>query len=312
MTPRRAFIVGAYRPSGGALMHYQIARLLAENLGFDVTIVTLRGERFEDGPWTKPCKFPTIALDDVQGELQRDDVYISSPVWDRNWIGATHPGPKISFVQSLSPWTVLDCAYDVYVSASSACQTLLREFWRLESRIIHPFCLTPEPTATPSWHDRPPTRVVVHGKGDEQFFREMLARIQRNVTSVVPGVQFDHLRPFGTFIPHSEVLSALDATRYLLTLSPSEGFGIVPLEAMARGVVVAGFDGIGGRDYMQPARNCECYPVSYIRTIEERLIKVLTDEAHAQSISTAAKLTPGHYSKSRFEREWLDVLSAVV
>ncbi len=43
MTPRRAFIVGAYRPSGGALMHYQIARLLAENLGFDVTIVTLRG-----------------------------------------------------------------------------------------------------------------------------------------------------------------------------------------------------------------------------------------------------------------------------
>lgn len=37
-----------------------------------------------------------------------------------------------------------------------------------------------------------------------------------------------------------------------LSLSRLEGFGLTPLEAMASGCIVAGFTGIGGRDYANP------------------------------------------------------------
>ncbi len=44
MTARRAFVVGAYRPSGGALMEWSRSHdFWRRAFDFDVTIVTLRG-----------------------------------------------------------------------------------------------------------------------------------------------------------------------------------------------------------------------------------------------------------------------------
>ena len=40
--------------------------------------------------------------------------------------------------------------------------------------------------------------------------------------------------------------------KVFLSLSRLEGFGLTPLEAMASGCVVAGFTGIGGREYAIP------------------------------------------------------------
>jgi len=42
----------------------------------------------------------------------------------------------------------------------------------------------------------------------------------------------------------------------LYPLSVAEGFGLVPLEAMAMGSVVVGFDGYGGREHLTPGANC--------------------------------------------------------
>jgi glycosyltransferase involved in cell wall biosynthesis len=46
-----------------------------------------------------------------------------------------------------------------------------------------------------------------------------------------------------------EVAKAMGEARVFLSLSRLEGFGVTPLEAMAAGSVVAGFTGIGGREY---------------------------------------------------------------
>ena len=42
--------------------------------------------------------------------------------------------------------------------------------------------------------------------------------------------------------------------------SYAQGFGLMPLEAMAMGCTVVGFDGYGGRDYMRPDINCCVVP----------------------------------------------------
>lgn len=50
-------------------------------------------------------------------------------------------------------------------------------------------------------------------------------------------------------LSETEVAKALGSARVFLSLSRLEGFGLTPLEAMAAGCVIAGFTGIGGREY---------------------------------------------------------------
>ena len=47
-------------------------------------------------------------------------------------------------------------------------------------------------------------------------------------------------------LAHEALLERMSEHRYFLTLSPSEGFGLTQLEAMAAGCTVAGFHGGGG------------------------------------------------------------------
>ena len=50
----------------------------------------------------------------------------------------------------------------------------------------------------------------------------------------------------------AEVARRMGKAKVFLSLSRLEGFGLTPLEAMASGCVVAGFTGIGGREYASP------------------------------------------------------------
>lgn len=50
-------------------------------------------------------------------------------------------------------------------------------------------------------------------------------------------------------LTEAQVGSIMGASKIFLSLSRLEGFGLTPLEAMAAGCVVAGFTGIGGREY---------------------------------------------------------------
>ena len=57
--------------------------------------------------------------------------------------------------------------------------------------------------------------------------------------------QWRELRGLG----EAEVARAMGEASVFLSLSRLEGFGLTPLEAMSAGCVVAGFTGIGGREY---------------------------------------------------------------
>jgi glycosyltransferase involved in cell wall biosynthesis len=53
-------------------------------------------------------------------------------------------------------------------------------------------------------------------------------------------------------VGEAEAARMMGEARVFLSLSRLEGLGLTPLEAMASGCVVAGFTGIGGREYATP------------------------------------------------------------
>ena len=53
-------------------------------------------------------------------------------------------------------------------------------------------------------------------------------------------------------VGEAEAARMMGEARVFLSLSRLEGFGLTPLEAMASGCIVAGFTGIGGREYATP------------------------------------------------------------
>ncbi|MEM8631565.1 MAG: glycosyltransferase [Pseudomonadota bacterium] len=59
-------------------------------------------------------------------------------------------------------------------------------------------------------------------------------------------------------VPYERVLEILGESLIFLSFSWQEGFGLPPAEAMARGCIVIGYPGIGGREYFDPAYS---YPV---------------------------------------------------
>lgn len=53
-------------------------------------------------------------------------------------------------------------------------------------------------------------------------------------------------------VPADEVARILQQTQIFLSVSHREGFGMPPLEAMACGAYVVGYDALGGREYLRP------------------------------------------------------------
>ncbi len=53
-------------------------------------------------------------------------------------------------------------------------------------------------------------------------------------------------------VPAHEVAHAMQQTQIFLSVSHREGFGMPPLEAMACGAYVVGYDALGGREFLRP------------------------------------------------------------
>jgi glycosyltransferase involved in cell wall biosynthesis len=100
---------------------------------------------------------------------------------------------------------------------------------------------------------------------DQALFKP--AAIKHNVISFMPrkrSIEATYIRDMFRFqfpqyrdwkwqelnnFSESEIAGMMGASKVFLSLSRLEGFGLTPLEAMAAGCVVAGFTGIGGREY---------------------------------------------------------------
>ena len=321
---KRAYVVQAYHPNGGNYMAYHLARIL--NLDFDYNICVLtddiqqlqhgpRQDIFEYNP-VYPCK----PISDATQLVSRNDLFICNPSYSHLNFGLKLSGLKIMYIQGFTTFTFLDRFFDKYVTVSQFVNSFIKNTYNLETHTIPPFIqdniLEPNEGITP-WETREPGSLHLNLKGDLDQQAHLLSNLRSEIKARDSGVEAEikwkkAMVATRVKLPHKALLAQIASARYFLTLSVAEGFGLVPLEAMAMGSTVMGFDGFGGRDYMKNGVNCSVRPYPDIAGLAEQIIQVVRNPKYAQQLALEGQLTAKKYTYAEFRKAWITEFKAIL
>jgi hypothetical protein len=284
-------------------MCYHLGRILHLDFGLEVAAVALGDERRENGIFDYDVDLPAISVADMEQQIADQDILLANPSFSNYFFGPRLPGRKLMYVQDFKTFGLLDRYFNHYVCVSSFVARFIRTTYGLRAPVIPAFIELDRLPTAPAWQDRAAGSVLIHLKGDATFRRVAVARLRDAVVRRASGVDLDNVLDQPA-LPHADFLARLGASRYLVSLSPAEGFGLVPLEAMAMGTTVIGFDAFGGREYMKPGKNCLVTAYPDIEGIAERLVAALGAPAFAARLGEAGRLTALQFSYQRFRAAW--------
>lgn len=112
-------------------------------------------------------------------------------------------------------------------------------------------------------------------------------------------------------MPHDAVEQILGESALFLSLSRLEGFGLPPLEAMAKGCLVVGFTGFGGREYARPNNGLWCGEddlVACAHALAKGVGMIVQGDTAVDILVANAMATAAQYTLERQERELLQAL----
>lgn len=306
----RAYVIGACVPNGGTHMAYHLGRILAKDFGIPATAVRIGAETPDHGVFDYDLRMAQITLAEFEAAVGANDLVIVNPSFSARQFGARLPGFKICYVQGFTTYALLDRNLDHYVAVSDFVSAFLRTTYGLQPRIIPPFVTVAGLPSSPDWAQRPPLTVLVHPKGLPEVWQVSWQRLQAIVQRQAPEIVFEMLPAGG--IPQRDLLARIGAFRYLLTLSAAEGFGLVPLEAMALGTLVVGYDGFGGRHYLRDAENCRVAPYPEIERVAQLLIDAVRAPEESAALARRGPATAAKFSYAAFRDAWIDEFSRIL
>jgi hypothetical protein len=311
------YVIGAYIPNGGTLMAYHVARLFHLRFGFPVMAVTVEDETPDHGVFEYDPIFPSIPLAGFEQSVSRNDILICNPSFsDRNF-GLKLDCLKITYVQDFKTYRFIDRFFDHYVAVSDFIHDFLLTTYGLETAVIPPFIANTAELSPTAWNDRPECSVLVSAKGGGDLPQLLRQRLHQCVRSRAPdiaaAIDWDAAYlDLGRKIPQLELCRKLGSVRYLLSLTAAEGFGLVPLEAMAMGTTVVGFDAFGGRHYMRSGQNCLARAYPDIEGVANDLIALIRSPALGAQLAEAGPTTAAAYGYGQFRAAWELKLTEIV
>ena len=304
----RAFVIGAYLPNGGTLMAYHLGRILERDFGIHAIAVRVGDETADHGIHAYDLRMPLVSQQEMEREITDADILIVNPSFSVCQFGWRLPGFKISYVQDFKTFALLDRKFDHYVAVSDFVGQFLHTVYDLDVRVIPPFINLDRLPPALDWTQRPENLVLPYAKGIAEVWDLSWQRLREILAARAPDIILAEPIP-ASGIPQPELLSRIGAARYFLTLSAAEGFGLVPLEAMAMGAVVIGYDGFGGRQYMRPNENCAVAPYPQIERVAELLIAAVNDPGHSAQMARRGRETAAGYSYTAFRQSWIEEFS---
>ena len=148
------------------------------------------------------------------------------------------------------------------------------------------------------------------GDSDKKLQIAYMPRKRENETIFLKGL-FKSLYPEYRDIPwvpiknmtRRECAEILRESDIFASFSFAEGSGLPPLEAMACGCIVAGFDGQGGKDYATPANGFWVEEGDYVGFAHQlaNAIRASKSEGWRNDLKDACSLTTEGFSPARFK-----------
>lgn len=300
----KVFVAGALLPTGGAYMAYHLGRLLHLHFGyelFDIAVYPAEKRIFQ---YDTPIQTVTIAH--VEASIGPDDLMVVNPSFSQFLFGLRLPGRKVMYVQDFRTFLLMDCHFDLYVSVSSVVQRYIHALYDIESPVIPAFIQLNRMPQVKPWHERPPGSALVYVKNPSNEHRILLAELRNRLHAMgAHDIDLSNVME-GRKLTHQEFLQALGSVRYFINMSLAEGFGLVPLEAMAMGTLVTGVDGLAGRDYMQHGHNALVSSIKDLRHLPETIVTAFRDEQLAQSCVANGRETAKRYGHAAFKAAWME------
>ena len=304
---RRAFVVGAHMPNGGTYMAYHLGRILERDFGIPAVAVQMGAETADNRILDYDLRMPVVTCAAMESEITDRDILIVNPSFSSHQFGWRLPGLKICYVQGFTTFALLD-RFDHYVAVSRFVANFLRTVYAIETRVIPPFIHLERCHPAHDWSQRPANSMLISRKGLAEVWDVSWQRLRDVIGEKAPQILLQEpLAAAG--LPQAELFDALGGTRYFVTLSAAEGFGLVPLEAMAMGCTVIGYDGFGGRDYMRAGENCLVAPYPGIDRVVADVIAAVSDDRRSADIARRGHETAQRYSYAAFRAAWIDEFS---
>lgn len=308
---RQAYVVGAYLPNGGTHMAYHLGRILERDFGIPAIAVRVGEETPEHGIHAYDLPMPMVSLQQMEREITAADILIANPSFSAHLFGWRLPAFKLCYVQGFTTYALLDLKFDCYVAGGDFVADWLRATYAIDVPVIPPFINFDQLPVAPEWSQRPKAVVLPYAKGMPEIRELSFQRLRAILAERAPHTVLAETIP-SSGIPQPELLSRIGAARYFLILSAAEGFGLVPLEAMAMGTLVIGYDGYGGRHYMRSGGNCLVAPYPQIENVAELLIAAVNDPARSAEMANRGRETAAPFTYQAFRLAWIDKLSTAL
>lgn len=281
-------------------MAYHIGRVLHQFFGYEVFIV---GRRDEKIMFSYPFDFPAIPQDVFEKTVTSDDLLVCNPSFSNQQFGLRLPCKKLSYIQGIRSFSILDVYFNHYVFVSFWVKSFIEKYYGIRGNIIPAFIDTDLFSCSDSWSQRDGSITLTAQKYDEAAF----SRLRSIFSMKYPDCPLKfQLYPV---MKQYEFAQALRKHRYYLSTTVMEGFGLPMLEAMASGCTSVGWDAGGSSEYAVHGQNSMLSTYGDMDSLADNLHFVLTNPGEAYRLSKAGVVTGRNFSKERFDKAWVAELS---
>lgn len=291
-------------------MAYHLGRILHLHFGYEFYDVEVMAPGAHIFTYDIPIIGITVAA--MEQTIGPDDVLIVNPSFSSYLFGLRLPGKKIMYIQDFKTFTILDVHCTGYACVSSVVQNFVTHTWGVRAPIIPPFIQLKKMPQVKPWRERPQGSMLVYLKHNNYEHQALFNMLRAAMLTLRPGFDLQAHMLQGRGLSHEHFMRELGGVRHALILSIAEGFGLVPLEAMALGTTVLGLDGTAGRDYMRYDENCLSVPFDRAHELAQIIDDALNDEERCERIANAGIATAQHYGYQPFRDAWLKRFSKIL
>jgi hypothetical protein len=296
----KVYVYEGYNQGGGTYVAYHLGRVLYKYFGLEVIIV---GERPESTIFSYAIDFPNVSAAEFQNLPKKEDLLICNPSFSHYMFGLRLPCKKISYIQGIRTFAVLDIFFDRYVFVSNWARKFINDYYGVSGNVIPAFVQKEFINTVDDWLMRLPSVLILEYKFENNIFCRFLEIFRAKYPDC--KVEFKRV----PLMPQNQLAALFKRHRYYISFTTMEGFGLPMLEAMASGCTVVGWDAGGSAEYAVHGKNCLLSKYGDFESLAKNLYYIINDASEAERLAHSASRTGKRFSIERFDRAWIDEFS---